>query len=89
MMPQILEGGFVERPFAKCDHMCERLEKSNHHANRYFQTKTMRGGGKHYHKDPLFLQLPSSFVKFLRASNEMKTMKHECLETYELLEKFV
>ena len=52
MMPQIVEGGFVERPF---DHMCEGLEKSNHHANRYFQTKTMRGGGKIYHKDPLFL----------------------------------
>ena len=86
MMPQIVEGGFVERPF---DHMCEGLEKSNHHANRYFQTKTMRGGGKIYHKDPLFLELSSSFGKFLRASIELKTMKHDGLEISEILEKLV
>ena len=86
MMPQIVEGGFVERPF---DHMCEGLEKSNHHANRYFQTKTMRGGGKIYHKGPLFLELSSSFAKFLRASIEMKTMKHDCVEISEILEKLV
>ena len=85
MMPQIVEGGFVERPF---DHMREGLEKSNHHANRYFQTKTMRGGGKVYHKDPLFLELSSSFGKFLRAAIEMK-MKHECLKISEILEKLV
>ena len=86
MMPQIVEGGFVERPF---DHMCEGLEKSNHHANRYFQTKTMRGGGKIYHKDPLFLELSSSFRKFLRASIELKTKKYECLEISEILEILV
>ena len=86
MMPQIVEGGFVERPF---DHMCEGLEKSNHHANRYFQTKTMRGGGKIYHKDPLFLELSSSFGKFLRASIEVETMKHDGLEISRILEKLV
>ena len=86
MMPQIVEGGFVERPF---DHMCEGLEKSNHHANRYFQTKTMRGGGKIYHKDPLFLELSSSFGKLLCTSIEMRTMKQECLKISEILEKLV
>ena len=86
MMPQIVEGGFVERPF---DHMCEGLEKSNHHANRYFQTKTMRGGGKIYHKDPLSLELSSSFGKFLRASIELETMKHDGLEISEILKKLV
>ena len=82
MMPRIVEGGFVERPF---DHMCEGFEKSNHHANSCFQTKTMRGGGKIYHKDPLFLELSSSFGKFIRASIELKTKKHECLEILKYL----
>ena len=86
MMPQIVEGGFVERFF---DHMCEGLEKSNRHANRYFQTKTMRDGGKIYHKGLLFLELSFSFGKFLRASIELKTMKHESLEIYKIFEKLV
>ena len=69
MFPQLVESGFIQRPF---DHMCEGLEKSNHHANRDFQTKTMRGGGKIYHKDPLFLESSSSFMKFLRMATELK-----------------
>ena len=86
MMPQIVEGGFVERPF---DHMCEGLEQSNRHANRYSQTKTMRGGGKIYHKDHLFLEMSSSFGKLLCTSIEMRTRKQECLEISETLEKLV
>ena len=45
----------------------------------------MRGGGKIYHKNPLFLELSSSFGKFLRASIELKTMKHGGLEISEIL----
>ena len=63
MFPQLVESGYIKRPF---DHLCEGLEKSNHQANRGFQTKTMRGGGKIYHKDPLFLESSFSFLKFLR-----------------------
>ena len=43
MFPQLVESGCIQRPF---DHMCEGLEKLNHHANRDFQTNTKRGGGK-------------------------------------------
>ena len=71
IFPQLVENGFILRPF---DHMCEGLEKSNHHANRDFQTKTMRGGGKIYHKDPLFLESSSSFVKFLRIASELNSI---------------
>ena len=70
MFPQLVESGFIQRPY---DHMCEGLEKSNHHANRDFQTKSMRGGGKIYHKDPLFLESSSSFSKFLRIATEIKS----------------
>ena len=46
----------------------------------------MRGGVKIYHKDLLFLELSSSFGKFLRTSIEMKTVKHESLEIAEIFE---
>ena len=52
--------------------MCEGYEKSNHHANRDYQTKTMRGGEEIYRKDLLFLESSSSFIKFLRMTSELK-----------------
>ena len=36
--------------------MCEAMEKSNHHAHKDVQTKTMRGGGKLYNPDPLLYE---------------------------------
>ena len=64
IMPQLVEGGFVRRPF---DHMTEALEKSNHDANKDYHTKTMRGGGRDHNKDPLYLEAgASSFCKFLK-----------------------
>ena len=61
MFSQLVESEYIKRPF---DHLCEGPEKSNHQANRGFQTNTMRGGGKIYHKDPLFLESSFSFLKF-------------------------
>ena len=69
MFPQLVESGYIKRPF---DHLCEGLEKSNHLANRGFQTKTMRGGGKIYHKDPLFLESSFPFFKILRFADEVE-----------------
>ena len=69
MFPHIVESGYIKRPF---DHLCEGLEKSNHQTNRGFQTKTMRGGGKIYHKDPLFLESSFSSLKFLRFAVEVE-----------------
>ena len=69
IMPQLVESGFVRRPF---DHMTEALEKSNHDANKDYHTKTMRGGGRDHNKDPLYLEAgASSFCKFLK--NTFKT----------------
>ena len=68
MFSQLAKSGFIQRPF---DHMCEGLEKSIYRANRDFRTKTMRGGGKIYHKDPLFPESLSSFMKFLRLATEL------------------
>ena len=51
LIPQIMDAGFVRSPW---HHMCEAMEKSNHHAHKDFQTKTMGGGGKLYNPDSLF-----------------------------------
>ena len=51
LVPAIMQAGFVRSPW---HHMCEAMEKSNHHAHKDFQTKTMRGGMKLYNPDPLF-----------------------------------
>ena len=53
LVPEIMQAGFVRSPW---HHMCEAMEKSNHHAHKDFQTKTMRGGGKLYNPDPLFYE---------------------------------
>ena len=50
---------YIERPW---NHLCEGLEKSNHNANRNFQSRTMRSGGSIYHQDPLFLD--TAFCRF-------------------------
>lgn len=51
LYPQLIESGHIKTPW---NHMCEGLEKSNHNANKAFQCKTMRGGGKQSTQDPLF-----------------------------------
>ena len=51
LYPQLIESGHIITPW---NHMCECLEKSNHNANKAFQSKTMRGGGKQSTQDPLF-----------------------------------
>ena len=63
IVPPLVKSGFVIRPF---DHMTEAQEKSNHHANKDFQTKTMRGGGRIWQKDPLYLESSTSFCRFLK-----------------------
>ena len=79
MFPQLVESVYIQRPF---DHSCEGLEKSNHQANRGFQTKTRRGGGKIYHKDPLFLKSSFSFLKFLRVAVEVEDKGLDAEPTY-------
>ena len=51
LYPQLIESGHIITPW---NHMCEGLEKSNHNANKAFQSKTMRGGGKQSTQDPFF-----------------------------------
>ena len=50
----------------------DACKKSNSHDTRDFQTKTMRGGGNIYHKDPLFLSSSSAFMKFLTVATELE-----------------
>ena len=66
LFPTLVASGFARAPWY---HMCEALEKSNHHAHKDYQTKTMRGGGRHHQHDPLFLELVFSFYKMLRTSS--------------------
>ena len=58
LIPQLLEGGYIESPF---NQLCEGTEKSKHHVHRDFQQKTMRGGGTVRHADPMFLEIFFSF----------------------------
>ena len=66
LIAQLVESGYIEKPW---NHLCEGLEKSNHNANRNFQSRTMRGGGSIYHQDPLFLDTAFSFCRFLDISS--------------------
>ena len=63
LYPQLIESGHIITPW---NHMCEGLEKSNHNANKAFQSKTMRGGGKQSTQDPLFFELQFSLLKLFR-----------------------
>ena len=54
LMPQLVVSNFFRSPG---EHLCEALEKSNHHANKDFQSRTMRGGGRLHNHDPLFLEM--------------------------------
>ena len=54
LMPQLVVSNFLRSPW---DHLCEALEKPNHHANKDFQSRTMRGGGRLHNQDPLFLKM--------------------------------
>ena len=53
-MPQLVVSIFIR---SLCEHLCEALEKSNHHANKDFQSRTMRGGGRLHNQDPLYLEI--------------------------------
>ena len=63
LFPLLIESGYIRNPWL---HMCEGLEKSNHHAHKDFQARTMRGGGCSYHQDPMFLEIFFSYCKFLK-----------------------
>ena len=65
LIAKLVESGYIERPW---NHLCEGMEKSNHNANRNFQSRTMRGGGKSWHQDPLYLDIAFSFCRFLDIS---------------------
>lgn len=67
LFPTLVESGYIQTPWY---HMCEGLEKSNHHAHKDFQTRTMRGGGSVYHQDPLFLELFFSYAKLVKLTSE-------------------
>ena len=63
MFPPLIRSGYVHNPWY---HMCESLEKSNHHAQKDFHTRTTRGGGQIHNHDPMFLEVFFSYCKFLK-----------------------
>ena len=64
LMPQLVVSNFKRSPK---EHLCEALEKFNHHANKDFQSRTMRGGGRLHNQDPLFLEMFFSFCEFIKS----------------------
>ena len=53
-MPQLVVSNFIRSLW---EHLCEALEKPNHHANKDFQSRTMPGGGRCHNQEPLFLEM--------------------------------
>ena len=83
LIPPLIASGYIRSPWL---HMCEGLEKSNHHAHKDFQTRTMRGGGWIYHQDPMFLEIFFSYCKFLKlavASGKKNKPVSRELEVYQ------
>ena len=74
LVPEIMQAGFVRSPW---HHMCEAMEKSNHHAHKDFQTKTMRGGGKLYNPYPLFYEGFFSYCHYLDIVSKHKKNSSE------------
>ena len=64
LMPQLVVRNFIRSPW---EHLCETLEKSNYHANKEFQSSTMRGGGRLHNHDPLFLEMFFLFCSFIKS----------------------
>ena len=73
LIAQLVESGYIEKLW---NHLCEGLEKSNHNANRNFQSRIMRGGGSIYHQDPLFLDTAFSFYRFVDISSTSSEKKY-------------
>jgi hypothetical protein len=65
MLPQILNQNFLISPW---HHMVEALEKSNHHANKDYHTRTMRSGGNFYSWDPNLADILFSFDRVFKLS---------------------
>ncbi len=63
---QILNQGYLSCTW---NHLTEAMEKSNHHAQKYFYSKTMMGGGQLHHQDPMLLDLFFSFCQLLQISD--------------------
>ena len=81
-IPQIMDAGFVRSPR---HHMCEAMEKSNHHAHKDFRTKTMRSKGKMYHLDPLFYEGFVSYCHYLDIVSKQKRIPVS--DTFDMLQK--
>ena len=67
IIPRLIESGHIKFTWS---HLCESMEKSNHHAHRDFHAKTMKGGGNVNNQDPMFLEPFFSFAKFLKCSGK-------------------
>jgi hypothetical protein len=62
LIPHLLSLGYIKTPW---NHMTEAMEKSNHHAHKDYQTRTMRGGGLMTNEDPVYLDAHFSFCRLL------------------------
>ena len=60
LVPKLVESGCIRSPW---DHLTEAMEHSNHRAHQFYHQKTMRGGGKLLHVDPMLQDLVLSFFR--------------------------
>ncbi len=63
LYPKLVASGYIRSPWY---HMTEGLKKSEHRSHKDFQTRTMPGGGNLWYKDPMYLELYSSFCRVLK-----------------------
>lgn len=86
LLRNIFEAGYINLPW---NHLTEALEKSNHHSQKDFYTKTMMNGGKLHHHDPKFMELYFAFSRILSFTMQTPTRPVGELEVPQTIANFL
>ena len=77
LIPKLVETGCIRSPW---DHLTEAMEHSNHRAHQFYLQKTMRGGGKIIHVDPMLQDLVLSFFRCYIQSEQQITFEESMIQ---------
>ena len=77
LIPKLVEAGCIRSPW---DHLTEAMEHSNHRGHQFYHQKTMRGGGKIIHVDPMLQDLVLSFFRCYIQSEQQITFEESMIQ---------
>ena len=77
LIPKLVEAGCIRSPL---DHLTEAMEHSNHRAHQFYHQKTLRGGGKIIHVDPILQDLVLSFFRCYVQSEQQITFEEDMIQ---------